>query len=238
MPEFSTRLRLYSQISDARCILCGAVYQKLFVGVVLFKGDQPLGSVCGRCLSEPPGRCAQEARERADRLWDQAGEAAWDSALRQETCDPLHAQVMTEHAARERAESRRAEGRAAREAARGEGMAWPGPARPESLLATVEEKEDRAVLLDSLADGIELFSEWPTSLESLRDTELVAMQEQFPEFAHADVRAFFEERYGQLIARRVRASSSPASAPCGPSAATAPDAQSAGDLDGVVPGAD
>ncbi len=200
MPEFSTNMRLHAQVSDIRCILCEAVYQQFFVGVILFEGDQPIGSVCAHCLSESPGRCAREVRVRADRLWDQAGEAAWHSALAQGQSPRVHAQVMADHAGRERDELLRAVGRPVREAARRAGMDWPGPARPAPEPATVEEKEDRANLLYSLAEGIELFPEWPTSLETLRDFEQVAVQANLPGVPAEEVRRLVEARYDKLIA--------------------------------------
>jgi hypothetical protein len=199
MSDFSTHMRFHALVCDARCVLCGAVYQQLYVGAVLFEDDQAVGPVCPRCLSHPPARCAREARERAAQLWDQAGEAAWDGALAQEKSARAREQVMADHAGREQGELRRAEGRLAREAARREGMAWPGPARPTAEPATVQEKEDGADLLDSLAEGVGLLPAWPTSLGALQDAERVAFQATFPTLPAEEVRRFVEARYDEFL---------------------------------------
>ncbi len=201
VPEFSTHMRFHALVCDTRCVLCGAVYQQLYVGAVLFEGDRAVGPVCPRCLSLAPARCAREARERADRLWDQAGQAAWDGALAQGESVGRREQAMADHAARERDALRRAEGRPAREEARREGMVWPGPTGPAPEPATVQEKEDGADLLDSLADGIGLFPAWPTSLGELQGAERAAVQATFPTLTADDVRRFVEARYDAFFSR-------------------------------------
>jgi hypothetical protein len=181
---FSSRVRPHALVREARCLLCGAVHKEFYVGVVLCEGDEALGDVCPRCLSEPPDRCARRVWGRASRLWAEVG-----AGLTREGFPPQ------EEAAEER--QRRAEDRRRRERERRRRLAGPVSAVPEPKAVTQAEKEHLAELLLTLAEGVGRLREWPTPPAAVQEAERQAIQARHPEFPPGVLRRFVHARYGE-----------------------------------------
>jgi transcriptional regulator with AAA-type ATPase domain len=200
-PELPTYLRPHALARDARCVLCGAVHQQLFVAVVLAEAGAPVGEVCPRCLSEPPARRARLVWGRAALLLAEAGEALSRAGAVCVADAALRGQVEEDRQQRDGDRLRRAEDRRRREAERRERLAWPEPGVPEPEPATQQEKGHAAELLASLAEGVGLLRVWPTSLEALKQAERAALEANFPSLAGGQARQVVEARYQEFIAR-------------------------------------
>jgi hypothetical protein len=182
----STRVRTHGLVRAARCLLCGALHQQYYVGVVLCQGEQPLGDVCPRCLSLPPERCAWMIWEYAARLWDEVGAGLIQAGY----------PWPPEESAEER--QRRAEDQRRREHERRQRLAGPVSELPESGPVTQAEKEHLADLLLGLAQEVDRLREWPTSLEALQEAEWEAIQAQHAELPPGVVWRQVQARYAKL----------------------------------------
>ena len=187
LSNLSTRIGLHGLIRAARCLLCGALHQQVYVGILLCEGNQPLGDLCPRCLSEPPDRCARQVWERAAHLWVEVGAGLTHEGF----------PWLPEETAAKR--SRRAEDRRRREHERRRRLAGPAAARPEPEPVTQAEKEHLADLLLRLAEEVGWLHEWPTAVAAVRQAEEEAIQAHHAELPAEVVGRFVQARYGEFI---------------------------------------